>query len=128
MQMCKANEYLGKRVRLSAYVKSKDIADWAGVWFRVDDPQVKPLAFDNMQNRPIKGTSDWKKYEIVLDIPQEAVNLAFGILLQGKGQAWIDDIKFESVTKDVPVTAPPIVINKQQEPQYPPIPMSLDFE
>jgi hypothetical protein len=128
MQMCQANEYLGKRVRLSAYVKSKDIADWAGVWFRVDGPQAKPLAFDNMQKRPIKGTTDWQKYEIILDIPQEAVNLGFGILLQGKGQAWIDDIKFESVTKDVPVTAPLISIDKEKEPQFPPAPISLDFE
>ena len=30
MQMFKADEYRGKRVRMSGYVKAKDASDWAG--------------------------------------------------------------------------------------------------
>ena len=30
------------------------------------------VAFDNMQNRSIKGTSGWQEYEVVLDVPQDA--------------------------------------------------------
>ena len=36
MQMFKADEYRGKRVRMSGYVKAKDASDWAGLWMRVD--------------------------------------------------------------------------------------------
>lgn len=33
----------------------------AGLWMRVDSPTPTPLAFDNMQARPIKGTLDWRR-------------------------------------------------------------------
>lgn len=64
----------------------------------------QPLAFDNMQNRAIKGTTDWKRYEIVLDVANNATAIAFGLLLGGTGQAWMDDLAFEVVGKDVPAT------------------------
>src|SRR5262249_44899104 len=38
MQEFKANAYRGKRLRLSGYVKSKEILNWAGLWMRVDGP------------------------------------------------------------------------------------------
>lgn len=105
MQQFKAEAYLGKRLRLSGYVKAADISGWAGLWMRVDGPTpTQPLAFDNMQNRPIKGTLDWRRYEIVLDVQPTAVNIAFGILLAGPGQAWIDDLEFEVVGTSVPTT------------------------
>ncbi|HYV20547.1 MAG TPA: hypothetical protein VFC25_16110 [Verrucomicrobiae bacterium] len=105
MQMGDPGEYRGKRVRLSGYVRSDKVeGGWAGLWFRVDGPQRSPLAFDNMQDRAIKGTTDWTKVAIVLDVPQEATAIAYGILLSGPGQVWMDDLKFEVVTSDVPVT------------------------
>src|SRR5512140_278762 len=72
MQEFVPKEFVGKRVRLSAWVKSESVGDWAGVWMRVDGPAGRSLAFDNMQTRPIKGTSDWKRYDVVLDVPAEA--------------------------------------------------------
>jgi hypothetical protein len=104
MQMCKADSYRGKRVRMSGYVRSADVADWAGLWLRVDGPKSEALSFDNMQDRAVKGTTGWKACEIVLEVPEESQQLAFGILLTGTGQVWMDDLKFEVVGKDVPVT------------------------
>ena len=111
MQTFDADMYRGKRVRMSGYVKSEGVElytrefGWAGLWMRVDGPQLyKPLAFDNMSNRPIYGSTDWQKYEIVLDVPENSVNIAFGILLAGKGQVWLDGIQFEVVGQDVPTT------------------------
>lgn len=57
-----------------------------------------------MQGRPIKGTSGWKKYEIVLDVPNEASNIAFGALLNGTGQIWVDNVHFDIVGNSVPTT------------------------
>lgn len=105
MQSFKPTEYLGKRVRLSGYIKSKDVTDWAGMWFRIDgQDKASPLAFDNMQKRPIKGTTGWKKYEIVLDAPENSEAFAFGVLQSGPGEIWLDDLKFEVVDKSVPLT------------------------
>ena len=36
MQTFKAEKYRGKRLRLTGYVKSEGVADWAGLWVRVD--------------------------------------------------------------------------------------------
>ena len=73
---------------------------------RVDGPEEgKSLRFDNMQSRPIKGTTDWHQYEVVLDVPSESVNIAFGILLYGKGQAWLSDVQFDEVGLEVAVTS-----------------------
>jgi hypothetical protein len=58
-----------------------------------------------MDNRPIKGTIDWQKYELVLDVPFETQQIVFGINLKGNGQVWIDDIKFEDTELSVPTTS-----------------------
>ena len=105
MQMCKADQFLGKRVRMSAWARSENVAGWAGLWMRVDGPDSnQPLAFDNMQSRPIKGTSGWSQYQIVLDVAPESKDIAFGILLDGLGGVWLDDISFEVVDQSVPTT------------------------
>src|SRR5262249_14237172 len=105
MQQCKADRFHGKRVRMSAWVKSENVSDWAGMWMRVDGPDHM-LAFDNMQGRPIKGTGSWTKYDIVLDVAPDAKDIAFGVLLSGDGEVWLDDFSFEVVDKKVPLTAP----------------------
>lgn len=104
MQMFKADKYRGKRMSFSAYVKSADVENWAGLWMRIDGSGQRMLGFDNMQNRPIKGTTDWQKYNIVLDVPQESINIAFGTLLCGQGQVWLSNVQFNEVAPDVPTS------------------------
>jgi hypothetical protein len=104
MQMFTAVQYRGKRVRFSAQVKSDAVGKWAGLWMRVDGRDARPTAFDNMQDRPISGTTSWKYYEVVLDVDDEAANVALGILLDGPGTVWISDLKFETVDKTVATT------------------------
>jgi len=124
MQTAGPGQYLGKRVRLSAFVKAEMVSQWAGVWMRVDGPpegnQPKVLAFDNMQGRPIKGTIDWTRVEIVLDVPNDARDIAFGILLSGEGEVWLDDLAFEIVPTTVQVTG--------RSPIATTTPTNLDFE
>jgi hypothetical protein len=108
-QNCLPDKFAGKRVRMSAFVKTKDVTGWAGLWFRIDGETTKDcLGFDNMRDgkkdRSIKGTTDWAKYEIVLDVPLKSTNLAFGALLSGTGQIWFDKFNFEVVANTVPTT------------------------
>src|SRR4051794_23510259 len=37
MKNAKPDSYFGERVRMTGYMKSKDVTDWAGFWFRVDE-------------------------------------------------------------------------------------------
>jgi hypothetical protein len=68
----------------------------AGLWIRADVGN-DGFAFDNMNTRPVTGKSDWTKYSIVLDIPEDATNINFGFLISGKGVLWGDDLQFEIV-------------------------------
>ncbi len=105
MQNCLPDNYLGKRIRMSGFIKSKEVDDKAGFWLRVDQQHSEnPLSFDNMLDRPIKGNTEWKKFEIVLDVPVNASNIAYGALLVGTGQIWFDDLTFEIVDNSVPTT------------------------
>jgi len=87
----------GKRIRYSGYIKTQGITrKWAGLWWRVDG-KSGILAFDNMENRGATGTTDWKRYEIDLQVPKDATNINFGALHSGDGSAWFDGL---SVTVD----------------------------
>ena len=79
MQTISTQNYTGKRVRLRASVKAENVSEWAGLWMRVDKGK-EFVAFDNMQNRAIRGTQPWKTQNIVLDVPQDATSISFGNL------------------------------------------------
>ena len=68
MQDFRADHYLGKKVRFRAFLKTDRAQFWAGLWMRVDS-SGKTVAFDNMHDRPVTGTTNWKQYDIVLDVP-----------------------------------------------------------
>jgi lipoprotein NlpI len=70
----------------------------------VDGPDNKVLAFDNMQDRPIKGTTDWTNCAVVLDVPANAAGIMFGLILEHRGKAWFDGVTLEPVGTDVPST------------------------
>ena len=126
-----AQKYRGKRLRLTAYVKSDNLEDWAGLWMRVDGKTKAALAFDNMMERPVKGTTDWTKYEVVLQIPQEAEEIYFGFLVAGKGHAWVDDFTFDTVGDDVKETGQKLEGQDRQgglTPGLPDEPTNLNFE
>jgi hypothetical protein len=96
--------FAGKRVRFSGWVRSQSLDTWAGLWMRVDEPNNQMGAFDNMANRPIKGTTPWSQYDVVLDVAADAVDIAFGVLLTGNGEVWLDGVNVEVVDDSVPPT------------------------
>lgn len=121
MQTVAADEYRGGRWKLSARMRTQG-AEKAQMWMRVDGPNRKMNAFDNMNDRPVRGDSAWMRYEIVLEVPDDSVAVAFGFFLSGAGQVWADDFKIERVTNATPITGtaggkrPPLA------------PANLDFE
>jgi hypothetical protein len=102
-QQFSAQNYLGQRVRFRAFVKTQDVSGWAGLWMRADNQAGRTIAFYNSYDRPIRGSTDWQERSVVLDVPQEAATITFGVINSGKGQVWIDRLGFEQVGQDVPV-------------------------
>ena len=118
MQTFSAEDYRGQRVRMTADVRSEEVEGWAGLWMRVDGPQRgKSLSFANMQDRPLEGSRPWHEYAIVLDVPERSRAIAFGILLSGKGQVWVDNFNFEIVDQQVPTTGSSPLYSVPKEPK-----------
>jgi hypothetical protein len=103
MQSIPADPYRGQRLRFSAAVRTDDVARWTGLWMRVDRPGGRS-AFDNMQHRPVRGTTDWALHQVVLDVSADAAAIHFGLLQDGPGVSRIDAARLEVVGHDVAVT------------------------
>ena len=89
------NDAKGRRVRFSGFIKTENIrTGYAGLWWRVDG-QAGILAFDNMRDRGVSGTSDWKRCDIELAVPANATHINFGAILAGDGTAWFDGLAIE---------------------------------
>lgn len=122
MQSVSASDYHGKKLRLSAQLRTRD-AKLATIWLRVDGRNgQRSLRFDNMIGRPgdgaLVGTHDWAERQIVLEVPEEAESIHFGFLLQASGTAWARAFRLETVDPDTAVTG---------RSRYLPRPTNLDF-
>lgn len=91
--------YNGKKIRLKGFIKTENVTNgYAGLWMRID-PQI---GFDNMNNRGVTGTTDWKEYEITLPLqPKKTEKIVIGGLLVGKGKMWLDNLKISIDGKDL---------------------------
>ena len=93
-------KYIGKEIELKAYVKMENVTGRMGLLMRIDG-KSGALAFDNMQSRPIKGTSDWTQYSVKLAYPEDAKSIYIGAILSGKGKIWIDNFEVFIDGKDI---------------------------
>ena len=128
MQSISADAYLGRRVRLSAMVSADSnlAANRIALWMRVNDASGRVAAIDDMETRSIPAGQGWQRQEVVLDVPNGAASITFGILLTGSpkchccGIVKVSDFKLDIVGNDVPTTAPPLE-------SLPRSPVNLDF-
>lgn len=130
MQQVRADNFRGRRVRFGGNLKAEDVQDWTGLWMRVNKGKLV-VAFDNMQNRTVKGTRGWLYYEIVLDVPPEATDISFGVLLSGAGEIWFSHPVFEVVQSNVPTTGraiKPFEMEQVSKAEFPQGPVNLAFE
>lgn len=98
-----AGDRAGKRVRLRASLRVAGDGH-AQMWLRVDCPDRQRGAFDNMQDRPVRG-SQWSEAVIELDVAADATKLAFGVLAFGGAAVSIDDVSL-TVVGDATPTQP----------------------
>lgn len=103
----------GKKIKMTGYIKTENVTGgYAGFWMRID-PNV---GFDNMGNRQIKGTTDWTKYEIELDLkPAQARKIIIGALITGKGKMWIDDVEITVDGKPLSEAGPKELTTAQKD-------------
>lgn len=93
----------GKRVRLSAWLKTRNVDGWCGLRMVIIRNDII-VAADDMRDRPVHGTTDWAQYQVVMDVPGDATRIFFAAAMFGKGEVWTDDFQLQPVGQDVPVT------------------------
>jgi len=119
MQSIDAARYRGRRVRFSAMVRGREIGDWAGIWLRTDSVNGTKV-LDNMEDRALRGTTDWMQAANVLDVGEDTASVHFGLLLAGAGAVELAGPSFEVVGTNVPIT---VITKKPLAPE----PQGLDF-
>lgn len=115
MQSFEPGDFLGKKVKLTGSIKSSNVENWSGMWMRVDGNKGgkrEVLGFDNMQDRPIKGTKRWTDYKIILEVPSDAIGISYGVLINGTGQVLIDRFEFEIIDDKTESTGNMIKLSK----------------
>jgi hypothetical protein len=99
---------LGNRVRITGWLKTSDVQNRASVfmavWIKGSQTAATLCALDTMDDRPIDGTTDWRKIEIVTEAPQEPCMIVFGPGLTGDGEMWGDDFQIDLAPPNAPVT------------------------
>ena len=101
------NNYDGKKITLSGYIKTENITEgFAGfamvIMHRAMNfmNEYEIISRDNEMR--IAGTTDWNKYEITLDMnPANTRNIIFAGILAGNGKVWLDDFMVTVDGKDV---------------------------
>jgi len=105
--------YAGRRIRLTAQVKTAGVDGWAGLVVSQGYTPLPYLPFSPAYatTPPVgaAGCTDWCEVSVVADIPatpdSEAPGVAnVGLALVGNGQAWARSLRVEAVGPDVPLT------------------------
>jgi RNA polymerase sigma-70 factor (ECF subfamily) len=89
-----ADAYRGRRVRLSADLKTADTAQQAGLYLRVIDP-ARSRPPETREQLSLRGTTDWTRQHIEADVPADSAYVLFGITLTGPGQIWATNIQVQ---------------------------------
>ena len=97
MQRFRADDYRGRRLRMTAYVRTEAVEDLAVLWIRAENRGGRVLKLENLFDRRLRGTKSWQKITVEVDVPSESARIEFGVELAGRGRVWVDDFAFEVV-------------------------------
>lgn len=91
MQRIPAWHLAGTSVRLQATIRT-EVAHRSGLWLRADSADGQ-VAFENMHDRPIRGTTGWTDYVVDLDLPASTEWLNYGMVHVGDGAMLVKAVK-----------------------------------
>jgi hypothetical protein len=95
--------FRGKRVRLSAWIKTTDVSNWAGLQFDLTS-RGKIVSHDDMASKPASGTTDWRQYDSIAQVPNDLAAVKIYIILHGPGQIWFDNTQIQLAPAEAPLT------------------------
>ena len=96
-QAVSSGPYRGGKLTLKGFLRTREVQGWAGLWVRAEDAQGRVLSFQNMMDRPVRGSTEWSPYQVGIDLPVQTAKVVFGALLVGQGEVWVDRLSLEGI-------------------------------
>lgn len=89
---CVLADFAGKTIELRGFLRTDNVSNFVGLVLREDG--TKPdIAFDDMQNRHLHGTTGWTEYSVTLPVKPDVRRVFFGVLLSGTGTLWVSGLQ-----------------------------------
>lgn len=108
IQRVDASAYRGKTIRLRAAARA-ELTDDGLAFLRLrvhpqgpgDVYEEIPDLFDSLDEHRV-ASAEWRVYEILADIPEDAEMISYGLFLAGSGTAWLDAVSLEDAARGRP--------------------------
>lgn len=94
-QVFATTAFSNKRVRLKAFLRTEGVAGATVLWLARTAKAARIS---------VSGTTSWKEYDLVTDVPEGGETMWIYIQLHGAGTVWADDFRFEAVSGSVPLS------------------------
>jgi hypothetical protein len=91
----------GRRIRFQAEISTED-TEGAGLWLTANHKNWHVT--DGMYDRLIKGSTSWSQVQLVIDVPDEAAYISYGLWMFGNGKCRMRNAKFDIVDHSVAIT------------------------
>ncbi len=117
---CIQMDFSGKAIQLQGFLRTTDVSGFATLFMKeigYDKAYKITLAYSDMYDQHLHGTTGWKKYSITLPYKPQARELQFGVVAVGKGQVQVSQLHLlvdgKPVWKAPEVKLPKTVQNDQ---------------
>jgi hypothetical protein len=104
-----ADEYRGKRLRLSGFLKTEHVEGFSKehggttLWLQIQGVN-ETLRQANAQEHAL-GTHDWVRRELEVEVPQTSISVGLALVFLGRGQVWLSDVQLEVVDENTSASA-----------------------
>ena len=118
IRACAQMDFAGKTIELHGFLRTQDVTGRAGLWLDIDG-DGEQLAYDNMQDKNLQGTTDWQEFSVTLPRDAAGREIFFGAYLRGSGKLWVSGLRL--LVDGKPVEEAPAV-------ELPETPLNMDQE
>lgn len=87
----------GRRAHAEIWVRTQGVTGRGDVWLRVqgsDSPADGPGLATSISRLPVNA--EFTRFELVVDVPEDAASVQLGVGLGGPGMLWMDGVRVEA--------------------------------
>ena len=88
-----------KQITITGFIKTKAVSSGsASLWCRIEG-EYTLLGKERIKSNGATGTKKWNRHALQVKVPQKAHFFTFGVILTGKGTAWLPVVGSVSITQ-----------------------------